>query len=411
MLLLSSPVVIEYFTEFRSYFPQMCLLFVVASASLVIGEIDEDLEWRRHGPFVAMVVPSFVVALNVHYFATLLVGVLASCLFVWCLVGRKRRWAFTVLATLVIGCIPLLAFLRVHASFLSKESSSYWVSGSVIDALLFIVRAALAAMESNPVALVVAIAAMLMWLALVFQAWRLPASETVFSADFARQLELTPQRRRAVLLLVVALTIFSVALLVAHARRPVVFPRYLLTFQVVVMALVAAVAAEALASRRVLLVLLVLVAAGIAVHQSAKRQAERRWEATAQTVSKLIAACPSSPVYAARLPGQWQSVNGAEVAAYGYRWLGRRYGFDVTYLPLKGAGEPLPISSGACPSLLWVEHVSWERLARSANAEMALRFLGADTSNIDLAGARFMAGETGFVLKLPAKGAAATSRR
>jgi hypothetical protein len=388
-----------YFSEMRSYFAQLCLVFVVAGAVVAIAETRDDLDWRRDRAFALMSMATIALALNVHYFLTLLTGLLVGCLVLSCWLDGKRRWAGALVASVVAGAVPLLAFFREHVKFLGHESETFWVSGSIYDAMRIVARAALDAAQGNAVVAIVAALAVLATLAARFTRRRPSDSTAIFDADFRSSLEITARRRRTALLLVVALGLFAAVLLAAHARRPIIFPRYLLAFQVAVLSVVACLAAQALARSRVLLSVAVAAAVATLALQTFKAQGEGRWEASARIVSELHAACPASPVYVSRVPGQWQSVNGGAVAAWGYEWMARRHGFEVTYIDWR---KGLPIARGECPTVLWIEHVNWNRLPKNATPEAALRFLGVDASKIDLVDARFVPAETGFVMTLPA---------
>ena len=409
--LLSFSGSLRYFAEMRSYFMQMCLLFVLTGAAVVIAELSEDLDWHKDRAFATMLLATIVVALNLHYFSSLLAGVLVSTLIVCCWFSGKRRWARALASALAFGCLALLAFLWVHLQFLSHESTAFWVDATLAQAIVVIGRSVASAAEANPLVLGVAAAVLLASIAVVVRRPVAAGSRAIFDADFLGRLQLTRERRRSIGLLGFSLAVFSVALLLVHLRQPIVFHRYLLSFQVVVVGLVACLAAEAVASRRLLLMLVAAVAFVSVAQHGAKAQGERRWDATARFVSDLRATCPSSPVVAARLPGHWQTVNIAAVAEWGYRWEAQRFGFDVTYVRL--GVDPLPIAPGACPTLLWIEHLTWNsRLPRNATPETALRVLGIDTSRIEMANALFIAGETGFVMRLPAKaGSPATEPR
>ena len=193
----------------------------------------------------------------------------------------------------------------------------------------------------------------------------------------------------------VALVLFGLAMLVAHMRQPVVTGRYLLTFQVGVIAVVACLAAEAVRHRRVLFVLLIVVALYGIVEQTLKTIGERRWDSTAGVVSQWIGECRSSPVYATFMPQMVRLRNAQAAIRWGYEWQGQRYGFQVRHL--EPGGTSLPPITGPCPALLWVEQMG---SPAPPSAEAALLRLGR-SANVDVSAARLFVGESGFVLKLP----------
>lgn len=399
VLVLSLPASLEYFADSRSYFAQMCAFFIVAGAAIVILDSDDDLDWARDTPFVAILVPTIVAALNLHYISTLLVGLLLGALIFACARQGRRRWAWTVLIAALVAGVPLLLFLVAQAQFLGRESATFWLVGTLREAVLIMLRCAAAATRANPLILAVAGAAFLVAAAAALPRGRLKLpGEPIFDADFAGRLSLAPRRRRTVLLLCAVLAAFAAIMLLAHLRQPIVTGRYLLTFQAGVMAVVACLAAEAVAHRRVLFALAVLCAAGAIAWETPKFIGERRWEATGGIVSQLIASCRSSPVYAAPLTRATPIAHAPEVLDWGYRWQADRHGFNVSRFDLR-AGV-LPPAADACPTLVWVEHVPGD-LPKTADG--ALQRLGLDASGIDLAQATVTLGETGFVLKLPRK--------
>ena len=223
----------------------------------------------------------------------------------------------------------------------------------------------------------------------------------VFSADSCRQLVLTAARQKIALVLLAVLATFSLALLLAHLRQPIVTARYLLNFQIVALGLIACLAAEALMRRRLLLVLLVISAMlGIAIHGYMFAQ-EERWSASTRQVEALSRSCPESKVYAVIVPRPTFSTNEIAVLKWAYQRQAQRKGMQIRYYEV-GQEEPSLLAE-KCPSLFWVEHVDWDSLRRDADVEEAMRFLGLNPAEIDRSRSEVFAYESGFVLSLSAR--------
>jgi hypothetical protein len=407
-LALSLPTTLFYLAEIRSYFAQMCVHFVLVTATVLIADsgadVDADLNWQTDRPFVTMLAASIVAAINLHYISALLACVLLAGLAVVCTLRGWRRWAMTIAGTTAVALVPLLWYMLAQLPFLLDSSKNYWVRGTIGHAALWIAYMGIEALGANVLASVLA----LLVIAATAGA-RVPTLRNLlrqreslrFSAEFRRQLVLTAARQKIALVLLGVLATFCAALLLAHLRQPIVTARYLLNFQIVTLGLIAGLAAEPLMRRRLLLVLLVVSALlGFAIHGYRLAQ-EERWSASTRQVQALDRSCPRSPIYAVIVPRPTFSANEISVLKWAYQRQAQRGGMQIRYYEV-GQGEPSLLAE-KCPSLFWVEHVDWDSLRRDADVEEAMRFLGLNRAEIDRGRSEIYAYESGFVLSLSAR--------
>lgn len=408
VLALSLPTTLFYLAEIRSYFAQMCVHFVLVASTVLIADsganTDADLDWQTDKPFLTMLAVSIVVAINLHYISALLACVLLAGVAVVCALRGWRRWAMTIAGTTAIAFVPLLCYMLAQLPFLLDSSKNYWVRGTIGHAALWIAYMGIEALGANVLASVLALLVVVATVGVRVPAVRNLLRErggAVFSADFRRQLVLTAARQKIALVLLAVLATFSLALLLAHLRQPIVTARYLLNFQIVALGLIACLAAEALMRRRLLLVLLVISAMlGIAIHGYMLAQ-EERWSASTRQVEALSRSCPESKVYAVIVPRPTFSTNEIAVLKWAYQRQAQRKGMQIRYYEV-GQEEP-SILAEKCPSLFWVEHVDWDSLRRDADVEEAMRFLGLNPAEIDRSRSEVFAYESGFVLSLSAR--------
>lgn len=402
---LALPSTLSNLAEARSYFAQICTIYVLTGSAVLIADphagVGHDLDRRADRWFAAMLLGSIVVAVNLHYFETLLACLLMGALVILCLARAWRRWAAAISVATLLGLVPVTAHLIAQLPFLVGESGHYWVRGSLGRAVLWFLYLGFEVLAANAVAAFAAAAVVLSSAATWLPAWR--GTWPVPLLDEARRRRFAPtvQRLQVASMLVCVLAAFALVMLLAHAHQPIVTRRYLVNFQIVVAGLVACLAADMLARRRSLFVL-AIVLAGIAVVLHARKTAlEDRWDATLRHVDGLATRCPASPVYAVIVPRATFSANEIAVLRWAYRQQAERRGITLRYHEV--GGQPLPLGAGVCPTVLWVEHVDWEIIPRESSTEDLLRVVRLDATRVDLGRAEAFKSDTGFVLSLSSK--------
>jgi hypothetical protein len=144
-----------------------------------------------------------------------------------------------------------------------------------------------------------------------------------------------------------------------NVEKPVIVEHYLVGLPVLVCAVVAALARR-LAHGRKLFILFAVIAIAVVLVPFVAHGPERRWQANAKQIGRIVAICPATTVYAA---SGWVLRDGIAfktarrdepIYARGYRGLGASRGFTPRMIGVSGAAQTV---SGDCPTLLWIEQV------------------------------------------------------
>jgi hypothetical protein len=389
-LVLCLPATSSYFAEARSYFAQISVYFVLTMGLVLIAQAQADLDWKRDKLFAAMPMVSAAFAINLHYISTLLACLLLTGFVASLYMRGRRRWAWVLAGVTVASLVPLVWYLYAQLPFLLDSSMHYWVRGTIGVATLRIGFMAIDVIRSNPVvSMAAAIVAALTW----------SRRDTIAAAH--RPLTLSPDRKHVTALLAAVLCTFSAAMLVAQLRQPIVTARYLLNFQVITLALLAFVAAEALMRWRWWFAVSAMSAALAIVLHARGLASEERWDASVREVVRLVHACPESSVYAVVVLRPSFSINEIAVLRWAYRKQAADYG--IARYAYRVNSEPAIVPAGSCPSVFWVEHVDWEEVGRDASIEELAQLIGLVPSNVAIDRAKLFVTDTGFVLSLPAR--------
>lgn len=407
-ILVSRPTTMLYMAEMRSYFPQLCCYFVLVTATVLIldpsAQGGGDLNWQTDKAMALMTVATIAAAINLHYVSSLLSCLLLGGLAGLCLLRRWRGWALTIVASAIVSLVPLASYLFLQLPFLVDSAKEYWLRETMSEAAATLFFTATGAFRTNPLALLLGALSFAVSLGLFLpasQRWVRGTGAAIFDKGFAGHLVLTKSRAQVSILLFAVLLSFGIAMLVATLRQPLVSERYLLNFEVVAVGLMACLASEALASRRILLVLLVAFTLLSVANNGRKVAREERWNSTAQKVAEFSRACTPSTIFGGVIKRPTFSKNELAVHEWAITRLAQRHGLNVNYLDLS-LGR-LPPSDAACPSLLWVEHVDWSAIRPKPTVEELLRVLRLDTGTIDIPNAELFTSDSGFVMRLPAK--------
>ena len=352
LLVVSSPVIVVYFGELRSYFLQATLL---AGLVLLLERVHfaaADLA-RRDGELAAAIVVWMLLASNLHYLTA------AVCLTT---VGMEalnqiRRWrlrfAGLLIGAMLAAILCLVAPLRHYLS-LQPLSSPMEVSnarGYLVMGFMIAVGAG-----ANIVALVFAVRGL----------WG--------AARGGQATALTYTIEIALVILVVA-----IAFTTLNLSKHFLVPRYVLQLVALGAAPVAWCARGGFGRRWFWLVpvnALLLATAAVAIQGPNKR-----WEYNIGRIKAQIAACPTTQVLAldsialtdrstAPKAGDDPNATLAAIMANGYAYVAARNGFATTLVPRPG--PPSAIMPG-CPTILWLEsnyyrnHLTAAELMKIAN--------------------------------------------
>lgn len=387
----------EYFAEMRSYFSQMATLLVLVSGAVVIVEADGDFDRRDDFVLAAFSVFNILVVFNLNYLSLAVGGLTLLSLGALLWLSGKRRWFWILFGWSVAGLIPVVVFVLAQKSTLVTASDNYWVTSTFGEAVAIMRRVAQRAGESNEaivVSVLLCLAASVMTYRRARRSPTLPSGETIS----LRQTDIA-----LFVVFAMAAVAFAAILLAAHLRSPIITGRYLLGWQVVVLG--ALVMLSAPVWRRMPVLLLALALAGV-VHQAGASRMVRsdgRWDVSLELLRHEIQSCPSSRVYAARFsrPGLMQ--HETDVRRFAHLRMAEWNGIRLQFIdPEKGEQLAAPDArAGECPTLLWLEHVSWRAVPRDTDAETVLRYLGLSAEPFLLTESSVLVGDTGMVLVLP----------
>ena len=364
----SSAMFLDYAAEMRAYF----LLFSASVAAglvwLVLARRLESGERLGAGLLTAWFAV-LAVFVNLHYFATVLGGLMTIALLALALEGRGLlRWPLP--APLRLGALPVgLALVSLAAAapaallFIVQALNTDpdligWVATGRIDAAFEVVDALWAAVAVNVVAVGCALAAALGRLG----RW-----------DEARAI-----RHEAVLAVVVAA--FFALLLVLNLVQPIIIDRYLIAAGGVVAVVVGQLAGGAFTPRWTAVAVCVFALLAQARGLYSGTYQDGGWRESARFVATRVAACPASTVHLA--PETDLGNRFAAVRRFGQAYYADRLGFAVTETAL----DETITADGACPAIVWVEHITdrprataeevLDGLGLTASGAVALRTVG-----------------------------------
>lgn len=312
-------------------------------------------------------------AIALHYVGGVVVSAYLGLLIaaVWHKYGAAR--AVRVLLPAIAGWGAMLASGAVLFQRRSADIDYSWIHTSTFQALGLFGLALAGVLLANPVATIMAM---------------------------RHRLSAGPERTFA-LVLASAATCSAALLLGLNALTPIIIDRYLIGWQLLVVALVALACEAALARRQVSIAAVISVGVLMLSASAYAAASMPGWTVNARTIAAQVAACPSTRVYAL---SHWRLANTrhtniarreTQVVADGYRRTAAPYGFTVTVLPLTSASR-LTLDP-RCPTMLWIEHFG---VAARTTPRDVLRT--ADLATDRPAKASFVEGGSGVLILLVA---------
>lgn len=332
LLVLSLPDAMDSFATYRSYFWQIASVASLVLIGRHIVRSDADLDEWRDLDIAAIAVVASAASISLHYVGGLFGGLLSVAFALAAFMRGHVRWAVLLGTTSIVSAGFIAASVALQAPNWALEFDHSWIDMPILEAFFVPLSLGTAAILHNPVSLL------------------------GLRLDFDR-----PQGRSEQLfvgLIAGVLATGTVIVLTVHAFKPIVVDRYLVAVPVLVSALMAVPAAR-LVPRRLLFGLLAVVSLAAVIAPIADSGIKPLWNEGAHTIRQIVAACPTTRVYAA---SGWALGPAAETRAahredpvfeLAYRSLAARYGFEVEFLPLDSATRA---TLGPCPVLLWYEH-------------------------------------------------------
>ncbi|MDB5437914.1 MAG: hypothetical protein JWM33_341 [Caulobacteraceae bacterium] len=389
-IVLTSRAALWYFPEHRSYFSVLCLAASLAALLYVVFRTRDDLQIRLQPRLAAAIFVTIILALNMHYISAVLLGaVLASSTLVLAY-QRRWRWAGLIVGATFLAMIPLALGLYAQAPFIAKAAPGFWIRTTPIQAVKMMIGTSFHTLADNLVAGLAAMSAAIV----AFLDWR--AGRHTDSPN-GRIVRPGATNWWFVFALVIGLAFGSFALAAMSVIKPIIIPRYLIAMTPLIAAVVAAIGADQILSRRYFVVLFCLNAVVLLGIYATKPLTSPRWAATIDYVRAHVVACPSTTVYALDptfVPSN-RPPNEAGIQDWSYLMLGRRNGFKVTVLHPDRAQTP--VLSTRCPTLLWGEHMNWLKpVGYLMKSPMALQ----PGMHERLTKAKLFEGPSGFVIEI-----------
>lgn len=345
VLFSSSPIFFAYFAELRCYF----LLYAASIATSVVWYVQMrhiETGQKVSGTMILIWAACLAIFVNLHYFATILGGMLTAALLVR--LAISRLWS----QVLVIGSISLaVAAPALIVGALQAFSTQYpnmaWIKTSPIDSIKTSVRMLEGAAARNLAAV---------------------ASAVVMCLFILEDRRKWSELRTAVILLSVV-ALFLVMLVMANAIKPLIVDRYLIagagsvTFAVAILAASSGAPAwlPVAASAIALLLQAQTLRSNLGIDQHG-------WLPSARAVAQLKSECPTTKIFAYLNP-----TNGLNDIATNVKFNSVSYGyyarkFHFSYEDLR-PGATI-VASGPCPSVIWIEHLPMFFFDANPNADI-----------------------------------------
>ncbi len=342
---------VETFADFRSYAWQIAAIAIVfqyavrlfcsipaATTEHVIGAI------------------ALFLALSLHYVTAIQISIFVVGLLAALVAARRWREALGILTVAAIAWAGLLASGLILLGRMQRDIDFGWIQTSTQVALLLFGFLLVTTLLSMPLV-------------------------AYFAVKGAR--ETTNRATGRVLVGILLWTVVAgfVVLIALNMVTPIIVQRYLVAWQLAVVALLAVLAEPVIAAGRWRLFATFGIATLMIVLGARQAAQTTGWNENRDRIAAQISACPTTRVYAI---SPWalkeaRASNSARretvVILASYRKMAREKGFAVTALDL--ADRHRIDVSGACPTLVWIEHIDPSDIP---DAAYILRVGGLNTS-------------------------------
>lgn len=369
LLLLGTTHMFDAMIEHRGYMTQLAADAVLVTGLFAVTIRSDDY---AAGDFRLLLLLglALLVAFNLHYFSAFITGAIVAVFIASWWLQRKRRWAIRLMAVAILAGLPLVAAYLVERSVLESTATNFWVTTTTGAGVQNIMQLIGSARYLN----VVVLGAV---------AWGLYGKE--FRQDGGAQTAAFALTAAA------AILVTATALLLANAVRPFIVPRYLVAMAPFSAAILAAMSAEVILRYRWVTALAIVASIMAMTSAFGKQAGVMQWTTTAGPVAEIARHCPSTVVHA--LP-RWIIRDNPQVLAnedavvrFGYAHVAAQSGFAI---------EDGNRVSRDCPTLLWMEQHN------PIPAADAARWANLPVTPDQIAHARVIEGETGFVVDYPA---------
>jgi hypothetical protein len=379
-LIICSAFFVEDFSQLRSYFSQLCMASVLASALYAVETEQGDFDGRDLG-LAALILVTATAVMSFHQVSALITGAVLGFMGIAHVLAHRVRWGAVFLVIAFVAGLPLVFAEIGEIPYLRTGLPAFWVTTSTWEALHIVASQTIKALLLNAAA----------------------AGAAVYVLTGLRQAPVRPfsPPLRFTIVMAIALGAACVAVVALNAVKPLIVPRYLIMLTPYWRAALAALGAEVILSRRWIFALFIANAAIVTAYTTQDEAFTGNWEDGASIVSDAVDACPKTIVYAVdpfimTPPGVAPppADNTETVHEWGYAYVASNYGFQVHVIH-PAALSALPLSP-TCPTLLWSEHDYNNRLGLKDIARRAR--LPSDPGS--LARMKLTRTDSGYVLSL-----------
>jgi hypothetical protein len=351
ILFASSPIFFELFAELRCYF----LLYAASIATSILWYVlmrHIDAGQNVTTTMISIWGACLAIFLNLHYFATILGGMLTTVLLMRLAIRRLWSQALVIAGVSLVAAAPALILGTLQAFSMPKGLMS-WINTSPIESIKLSVW--------------------MVWVAAAINLVALASATFRFLSILKDWIKWVEVRTAVILLGIVAL--FFGALIIANAITPLIIDRYLIAGAGAVTFAVAVPAASSGAP-----VWLPAATGAIALLLQAQTlrsnlviDEQRGWLPSARAVALLNSKCPTTKIFAYPAYNYTNGMNdisiGLKINPISYGYYAKRFHFSYEDLQ---PGATI-VASGPCPSVIWIEHqVVFFEANPNADAEQVL---------------------------------------
>ena len=322
---------VEAFADFRSYAWQIAAIAVLFQYAVRL--LSAELATTSDHVIGAI---ALFLALSLHYVTAIQISIFVVGLVVALVAARRWREALGILTVAAIAWAGLLASGLILLGRMQRDIDFGWIQTSTPIALFLFSFLLVTTLLSMPLV-------------------------AYFAVKGAR--ETTNRATGRVLVGILLWTVIAgfVALIALNMVTPIIVQRYLVAWQLAVVALLAVLAEPVIAAGRWRLFATFGIAALMVILGARQAAQTTGWNENRDRIAARVATCPATRVYAL---SPWalkaaRASNSARretvVILDSYRKMAREKGFTVTTLDL--ADRHRIDVSGACQTLVWIEHI------------------------------------------------------
>jgi hypothetical protein len=322
---------------------------------------ERDYRSKVDANLALIALPATIAAMTLDYGGALFGGIIAMASILSAIARGFKRWARSLLIVMAMAVATVIAMISWQAASWTASFDLYqnWIemgygsAWAILGALLF------GTVIQNPVALAGAYLGRERW----------NRGDSGFS-----------------ILICAALIAAMVAIAQIDTQRRLITLSNTADIAVLVTALMATAGAK-IADRKMWMVAISAVAVLSMIVSSTVNGLGSGWQLGAKRISRIVAACPQTQVFAA---SGWRLDDGSKsraaqreepVFALGYKRLARSYGFTAIIIQ---RDRPATAAPGPCPVLLWIERVPPDKQVKAAQVLKAAGLQGLGKARLSL---------------------------